>query len=131
MPYSLVWSYLQSQSLVRTPFASTLPQGATPGDEAQAYAPLLDHLGGGRTVVLGYSVGSGSAPEFATRHAERTIGLVLACCRLGGGVTLPRASAPLFRAVYSADRLFWAFKKLAPTAYRACAGPAGLPALAG
>jgi hypothetical protein len=45
------------------------------------------------------------------------IGLILACCRLGGGVTLGKAFAPLFRLAYSADRLLWVFKKLMPTAY--------------
>jgi pimeloyl-ACP methyl ester carboxylesterase len=45
------------------------------------------------------------------------IGLILANCRLGGGVTFGKAFAPLLRLAYSADRLFWVFKKLMPTAY--------------
>jgi pimeloyl-ACP methyl ester carboxylesterase len=98
-------------------FGSTLPQGATPADQADAYALLLDHRGVDRAVVLGFSAGSGSILEFALRHPQRVIGLILANCRLGGGVTLGKAFAPLLRLAYSADRLFLVFKKLMPTAY--------------
>jgi pimeloyl-ACP methyl ester carboxylesterase len=98
-------------------FGSTLPQGATPTDQADAYALLLDHRGVDRAVVLGFSAGSGSILEFALRHPQRVIGLILANCRLGGGVTLGKAFAPLLRLAYSADRLFWTFKKLMPTTY--------------
>jgi pimeloyl-ACP methyl ester carboxylesterase len=98
-------------------FGSTLPQGATPADQADADALLLDHLRIDRAVVIAYSAGSGSALELGLRHPQRVIGLILASCRLGGGVTFGKAFAPLFRLAYSADRLFWVFKKLMPTAY--------------
>jgi pimeloyl-ACP methyl ester carboxylesterase len=98
-------------------FGSTLPEGATPADQADAYALLLDHLGVDRVVVIGFSAGSGSVLEFARRHPERVIGLILACCRLGGGVTVGKGFAPLFRLAYSADWAFWAFEKLMPSAY--------------
>lgn len=89
----------------------------TPADQADAYALLLDHLGIDRAVVIGYSAGSGSILEFARHHRQRVIGLILASWRLGGGVTLAKAFAPLLRLAYSADRLFWIFKRLMPTAY--------------
>jgi pimeloyl-ACP methyl ester carboxylesterase len=98
-------------------FGSTLPKGATPADQADAYALLLDHLGIDRAVVIAFSAGSGSVLELARRHPQRVIGLILACCRLGGGITTPGAFAPLFRLAYSADRLFWLFKRLMPAAY--------------
>jgi pimeloyl-ACP methyl ester carboxylesterase len=98
-------------------FGSSLPPGATPAAQADAYAVLLDHLGIGRAVVLGFSAGSGSVLEFGLRHRDRVIGLVLANCRLGGGVTVSRVFAPVFRLAYSADRLFWVFKQLMPTAF--------------
>jgi pimeloyl-ACP methyl ester carboxylesterase len=98
-------------------FGSTLPADATPADQADAYALLLDHLGVDRAVVLGFSAGSGSVLELARRHPRRVIGLILACCRLGGGVTLSSRFVPLFRVAYRSDGLFWMFKKLAPTAY--------------
>ena len=98
-------------------FGSTLPEGATPADQADAYALLLEHLGVDRAVVIGFSAGSGSILEFARRHPQRVVGLILACCRLGGGVTVGKAFAPLFRLAYSADWAFWAFNKLMPHAY--------------
>jgi pimeloyl-ACP methyl ester carboxylesterase len=93
------------------------PAECIPADQADAYALLLDHLGVDRAVVLAYSAGSGSVLELGRRHPQRVIGLILACCRLGGGVTLGKAFAPLLRLAYSADRLFWTFKKLMPTTY--------------
>jgi pimeloyl-ACP methyl ester carboxylesterase len=98
-------------------FDSTLPPGTTPADQANAYALLLDHLGVERAVVAGFSAGSGSTLEFGLRHPDRTIALILANCRLGGGVTNSNALRPLFRLAYSADGLFWVFKRLLPTAY--------------
>jgi pimeloyl-ACP methyl ester carboxylesterase len=75
-------------------FGSSLPDGATPAGQADAYALLLDHLGIGRTAVLGFSAGSGSALEFGLRHPDRVVGLILASCRLGGGVTVSKVFAP-------------------------------------
>jgi len=66
-------------------FGSSLPPGATPAAQADAYPVLLDHLGIGRAIVLAFSAGSGSVLEFGLRHRDRVIGLVLANCRLGGG----------------------------------------------
>ena len=96
-------------------FGSTLPSNATPADQADVYAALLDHLGIDRAIVIGYS--AASVLEFALRHAERVIGLILASARLGGGITANQRLAPAFRVAYSAQPLFWAFKALAPTAY--------------
>ena len=98
-------------------FGSSLPEGATPADQADAYALLLDHLDVDRAVVIGFSAGSGSVLEFAGRHPDRVIGLILACCRLGGGITTGKALEPVLRFAYGADRLFWAFKKLMPTTF--------------
>lgn len=98
-------------------FGSTLPDAASPADQADAYALLLDHLAVHRAVVLAFSSGSGSALEFAGRHPKRVIGLILACCRLGGGPAIGKALKPIMRLVYGADPLFWIFKKLLPTAF--------------
>jgi 2-hydroxy-6-oxonona-2,4-dienedioate hydrolase len=63
---------------------SALPPNATPADQAEAYALLLDQLGIDRAAILAYSAGSASALELALRHPDRTVGLILANCRLGG-----------------------------------------------
>lgn len=98
-------------------FGSTLPAGATPADQADGYALLLDHLGVDRTAVIAFSAGSGSVLELARRHPRRVTGLILASCRLGGGITPSKAFAPVLRLAYSADPLFWLFKQLMPAAY--------------
>jgi pimeloyl-ACP methyl ester carboxylesterase len=65
-------------------FGSALPPNATPADQADAYALLLDHLGIARATVVAYSAGGASALEFARRHPDRVVGLILANARLGG-----------------------------------------------
>ena len=45
--------------------------------QADAYVPLLDHLGVRSVVVVGISAGTWSALEFASRHPERCRALVL------------------------------------------------------
>src|SRR6266545_5094936 len=70
-------------------FDSTLPENATPADQADAYALLLDHLGVDRAAVIGYSAGSASVLELALRHRDRVVGLILANCRLGGPTPNP------------------------------------------
>lgn len=57
---------------------SPLPAGATPADQADAFADLLDALSVSKVVVLGFSAGSTSAVELALRHPERVSALVLA-----------------------------------------------------
>jgi pimeloyl-ACP methyl ester carboxylesterase len=107
-------------------FGSTLPANATPADQADAYALLLDHLGVDRAVVVGYSAGSGSVLEFARRHRDRVVALILAAARLGGGVTLSRRLEPILRLAFGSDLLFWIFKKALPTAYsRMMGAPTG------
>jgi len=65
-------------------FGSTLPPHATPVDQAEAYALLLDRLGIDRAAVVAYSAGSASALELALGHPDRVQGLILANCRLSG-----------------------------------------------
>jgi pimeloyl-ACP methyl ester carboxylesterase len=97
-------------------FGSTLPPNATPADQADAYALLLDHLGVGRAAVIGYSAGSASVLEFARRHPDRVVGLILANCRLGGPTPNPMLR-PVLDAVYGSQRLFWLYRRLLPAAY--------------
>ena len=45
--------------------------------QADAYAQLLDHLGIDKVVVVSISAGAWSALQFAIRHPERCLALVL------------------------------------------------------
>jgi pimeloyl-ACP methyl ester carboxylesterase len=58
---------------LRTPLAS----GRTPQEQADLYAALLDTLHIDRALVQGSSGGAHSALQFALRHPDRTIALVL------------------------------------------------------
>jgi pimeloyl-ACP methyl ester carboxylesterase len=97
-------------------FGSTLPPNATPADQADAYALLLDHLGIDRAAVIGYSAGSASVLEFALRHPDRVVGLILACARLGGP-TPNQLLKPVLGVVYRSQRLFWLYRRLLPSIY--------------
>jgi pimeloyl-ACP methyl ester carboxylesterase len=96
-------------------FGSTLPN-ATPADQAEVYALLLDHLGVDRAAVIGYSAGSASVLECALRHPDRVVGLILANCRLGGP-TPKQLLRPVLGAVYGSQRLFWLYRRLLPAIY--------------
>jgi pimeloyl-ACP methyl ester carboxylesterase len=97
-------------------FGSTLSPDATPADQADAYALLLDQLGVDRAAVIGYSAGSASVLELARRHPDRVVGLILACARLGGPTPKPLLR-PVLGAVYGSQRLFWLYRRLLPAAY--------------
>src|SRR5262245_61480430 len=58
---------------LRTPLSS----GRTPAEQADLYAALLDSLGINRVIVYGASGGGPSALQFAIRHPNRTIALIL------------------------------------------------------
>lgn len=58
---------------LRTPLAS----GATPAEQADLFAALLDTLRVERVAVVGVSGGGPSALQFARRHPQRTRALVL------------------------------------------------------
>jgi pimeloyl-ACP methyl ester carboxylesterase len=101
-------------------FGSTLPPQATPADQADAYALLLDHLGIDRAAVVAYSAGSASALKLALGHPDRVLGLVLANCRLGGPTPTPtpnRLLKPIQGTVYGWERLWWLYRRLLPGTY--------------
>lgn len=58
---------------LRTPLTS----GRTPAEQADLYAALLDALAIKRVVVYGVSGGGSSALQFALRHPDRTVGLIM------------------------------------------------------
>ena len=92
---------------------STLPSGATPADQADAFALLLDELGIGQVDVLGISAGATSVLQFALRHPDRTRHLVVLSGNLPGSPTAtvqPRSVRFLY-----GDPPLWALRTLAPS----------------
>jgi len=87
---------------------STLPAGASPARQADAFAALLDELGIEKTAVVAACTGAASALRLAIRHPERVSALVLVSSS-GPGVQyyrrpLPRAVAA---ALWGSNRLMW------------------------
>jgi pimeloyl-ACP methyl ester carboxylesterase len=104
-------------------FGSSLPADASPAQQADVYAELLDELGVDRAVAIGFSAGGASAIEFALRHPERVDWLVLASSALPRAFdpmpSVARKLGPVFmRAALSSDRPFWLFKSLMPRTFR-------------
>ena len=54
--------------------------------------------------------------EFALRHPDRVVGLILACARLGGPTPNPLLK-PVLGVVYGSQRLFWLYRQLLPSTY--------------
>jgi pimeloyl-ACP methyl ester carboxylesterase len=91
---------------------SSLPEQATPADQADAFATLLDALGIDRVAMFGYSAGGPSTIQFALRHADRTAALVLLASALPGEAGgPPKAVAQL---LFGSDLFFWTLKRCAP-----------------
>ena len=68
---------------------SSLPRSATPADQTDAYASILDALGIDRTAIFGYSAGGPSVIQFALRHPDRTAALILMASALPGKAGKP------------------------------------------
>jgi pimeloyl-ACP methyl ester carboxylesterase len=103
---------------------SSLPPGAKPADQADAYATLLDALGVERSVIFGYSAGGPSAIQFALRHDDRTTGLILMGSALPG-----KAGAPprlVAQILFGSDLMFWMLRSFAPSLFTRVLGmPSG------
>jgi pimeloyl-ACP methyl ester carboxylesterase len=94
---------------------SSLPPGAHPADQADAYAVLLDALGIERAVIFGYSAGGPSTIQFALRHADRTTALILMASALPGKAGAPpKLVAQMF---FGSDLLFWVLKSYSPSLF--------------
>ena len=81
------------------PLASDWPVA---GDYADALAALVAALGLGRFCLLGHSLGTLIAAEYAARHPKQVAGLILVSCAQGMGVR-PGATLPPKAAARLAD----------------------------
>jgi pimeloyl-ACP methyl ester carboxylesterase len=91
---------------------SSLPPGATPAAQADAYAFLLGALGIEQAAIFGYSAGGTSAIQFALRHPGRTMALILLASALPGKAGRP--PRPVAQLLFGSDVLFWALPTYTP-----------------
>jgi pimeloyl-ACP methyl ester carboxylesterase len=99
---------------------TALPPDASAAAQADAHACLLDALAIPRAAIVGASAGAPSSLQFALRHPERTLALVLLVPaayvpRPGGASPLvtPRGTEFLFEMALRWDFLFWVASKVA------------------
>jgi pimeloyl-ACP methyl ester carboxylesterase len=95
---------------------SAMPPDATPADQADAFAAVLDHLGLDRVVALGFSAGGPAAIQLALRHPHRLHGLMLGSSYLPGMARpTPRLLHPIIRAAVGWERGWWLLKSFRPS----------------
>jgi pimeloyl-ACP methyl ester carboxylesterase len=86
---------------------SPLTAGATPAQQADAYACLLDALDIEQAAIFTTSAGVTSSIQFALRHPERLSAMVLHSPNAPGKVEVQLPPQPVFRAMLRSDLLYW------------------------
>jgi pimeloyl-ACP methyl ester carboxylesterase len=87
---------------------SPVPQAATPADQADLFAALLDTLGIDRAAVVAVSDGGPSALQFVLRHAQRAAALVMISAKSMTPPPSPPLMEPAFGTIFRSDYIFWA-----------------------
>jgi len=99
---------------------SSLPAHATPADQADALAALLDTLGIGEIDVIGISAGATSALQLALRHPEKVKHLVVLVGNLPGSPTA--VVQPSWGRLLDRQLPMWALKVFSPPTMARLAG---------
>ena len=104
---------------------STMPPRASPADQADAFAILLDKIGIVRSDVIAISSGATSAVQLALRHPDRVKHLVIVSGNLPGAAavsTPPQVARLVYR-----DAIMWTLKVFArPLLIRQMGIPRGI-----
>jgi pimeloyl-ACP methyl ester carboxylesterase len=90
---------------------STMPPHATPADQADAFALLLDKVGIVRSDVIAISSGATSAIQLALRHPDRVKHLVIISGNLPGAA--PASIPPQVSRLVYRDAIIWTLKVFA------------------
>lgn len=86
---------------------SPIPPEATPSDQADTFACLLDTLGIERVSVFATSAGVTSAVQLSLRHPERVTAMVLHSPNAPGEVGLKPPPQKVFSAMVHSDLAWW------------------------
>ena len=92
---------------------SSMPPNATPADQADAFAALLDALGIAQIDVVGLSAGATSVLQLALRHPERVKRLAVLVGNLPGSPTA--IVQPAWTKRVNRQFVMWALKTFAPS----------------
>ena len=91
---------------------SSIPPNATPADQADAFADLLDALHIDKVDVVGVSAGATAALQLALRHPERVKHLVVLVGNLPGSGTV--VVQPSWTRRINRQFMMWAIRAFAP-----------------
>ena len=90
-----------------------LDSGRTFEDQSDLFAAMLDEIGVDRVVVLATSGGGYAGLQFAIRHPDRTIGLILSGAEVrsheGGSFVPTTVPGPSRAQIFVAEIAMWAF----------------------
>jgi pimeloyl-ACP methyl ester carboxylesterase len=92
---------------------SSMPPNATPADQADAFAALLDALDIGQADVIGLSAGATSALQMALRHPEKVKHLAVLVGNLPGSPTA--VDQPSSAKRVNRQLIMWALRTFAPS----------------
>ena len=105
---------------------SSMPGGATPALQADAFAALLDRLEVDVVDVVAISAGTGAAAQLATRHPHRVSRLIVSSGNFPGSPTAD--PVPAWGIALYNDPAMWALRRLArPFFARLMGVPDGFP----
>lgn len=86
---------------------SPMPAEATPVEQADAYACLLDALDIQQVAIFATSAGVTSSIQFAMRYPDRLSVMVLHSPNAPGEIGAPPPARQIFRALLGSDFLYW------------------------
>lgn len=88
-----------------------MPDAATPGSQADAFAALLDHLEVDRAILVGFSAGATAAIGFALRHPDRATALISVSSNVPGPHLDKVERIPMaLRSFAGSDLAWWVFR---------------------
>jgi 2-hydroxy-6-oxonona-2,4-dienedioate hydrolase len=93
---------------------SAMPSSPTPAKQADAFVELLDGLGVKKAFAISISAGAWSALQFAIRHPDRCLGLVLLVPANHLPPNTRNHGGSFVRAIAASDFTAWAALKLMP-----------------
>jgi len=102
-----------------------MPQDATPAEQADAFAALLDNKGIDQAAIMATSAGGTSAIQFALRHPSRCSALVLVSSNAPGKVEVSLPPKPIARMMFRSDFIFWMLTTHFPSTMHSIMGVPG------